>query len=533
MTSLKSLVKHWLHRRFRVLGLVCILSCVGVPSWASDGLLWFDDGRPKAEAKQAVEVLLSASVDGLDPEDYEADALAQAIIHSENEPTLPAGAMDSLDRWLTEAITRYLSDLHFGRIDPREIQANFSLPNPWEIDPNLSLRAAIADHRLPEAIRQAEPKIPLYAALRQALAHYRALARDPVAAAAWASDLPRFPGRKLEPGQEYLGSAVLARRLVFLGDFPGNTTTGKRYQGKLVDGIKSFQLRHGLEPDGVIGKGTLAALRVSPAERVRQIELALERLRWTPLLLAPRMIVINVPEFILRAYENLDGRFALKATMKVVVGKAMKTQTPLFNEEMRFIEFSPYWNIPPSIAKQEVIPRLRREPSYFQQQDFEFVNNNGQVIAGLSEANLRAVLHGSLRIRQRPGPMNPLGDIKFIFPNNDNIYLHHTPTPSLFSRERRDFSHGCIRVQEPVELAQFVLLDEPEWTEERIREAMAQGKSETISLFKPLPVVIAYLTAIARKDGQVYFFPDIYDHDRLLDEALRQRSLILKILLQK
>ena len=235
------------------------------------------------------------------------------------------------------------------------------------------------------------------------------------------------------------------------------------------------------------------------------------------------MVVVNVPEFVLRAYEVHDQKVDIKLTMKVIVGKAMDTRTPLFDEEMRFIEFSPYWNVPPSIARHETVPKLRRDPGYFQREGFEFVTGSGQVITTLSESALQAVLKGSWRIRQRPGPKNALGDIKFVFPNHDNIYLHHTPAPQLFGRDRRDFSHGCIRVEAPVALAQFVLHDEPEWTEARIREAMEQGVSTTVKLKQPLAVLIAYSTVIV-KGGRVFFYPDLYGHDRLLDAALRGRS---------
>lgn len=526
------LTKSALHRRFLLLGLVLGLGVAPVYPWAAGDVFWFDKGCPKVEARQAVEILLSAFTDGLDPEDYDAAVLAQAVARAESEPTLPAETLAALNVQLTKAMSHYLSDLQYGRIDPRQINAKFTESPRWESDPETYLQAAVSACRVSEAVRQLEPKIPLYAALRQALAHYRVLARDPAVAAAWEAGLPALTRTKLEPGQDYGSTSVLALRLVLLGDLPAGTMPGKRYQGALVDGVKSFQLRHGLEPDGVIGKGTLAQLQISPVERVRQIELAMERLRWTPLLMAPRMIVINIPEFILRAYENLNGQVDVKAVMKVVVGKAMNRRTPLFNEDMRFIEFSPYWNIPPSIAKEEIIPRLRRNPAYFENQGFEFVNGSNTVIAVLSDVNLQAVQRGKMRIRQRPGPKNPLGDVKFVFPNDESIYLHHTSATSLFLRDRRDFSHGCIRVQDPLALASYVLKNEPEWTEERIRKAMAKGESNTLRLAEPLPVVIAYLTAIARKDGRVYFFPDIYDHDRLLDEALRQRSHVLKIFRQ-
>jgi len=251
--------------------------------------------------------------------------------------------------------------------------------------------------------------------------------------------------------------------------------------------------------------------------------LTLERLRWTPLQSHPRMIVVNVPEFVLRAYEtDQQGNIDMKLRMKVIVGRALDTSTPVFDEDMRFIEFSPYWNVPPSIARGETIPRLKRDPAYFSRQGFEFVKSDGSVSTQLSDANLQAVVNGQARIRQRPGPVNALGDIKFIFPNNTHIFLHHTPAPQLFERSRRDFSHGCIRVEEPVALARFVLENDPAWPRERIEQAMQAGKSQTIRLNEPIPVVLAYGTVIVR-DGQVYFYDDIYGHDATLSKALKNR----------
>jgi len=289
-----------------------------------------------------------------------------------------------------------------------------------------------------------------------------------------------------------------------------------------VKAVMAFQARHGLNADGVIGRNTYAQLNVPPAARIRQIELTLERLRWTPLMLGQRMIVVNVPEFVLRAYDTRNG--GAQISMNVVVGKALDTRTPLFAEDMRFIEFSPYWNIPPSVARAETIPALRRDPGYFTRQGLEFVSPDGKVIPVSSKASLDAVMEGRLRIRQRPGPDNALGDIKFVFPNNDNIYLHHTPAVQLFQRDRRDFSHGCIRVEAPVALARFVLQDQPEWTEERIVAAMKSGKSSTLRLKRTVPVLIAYATAMVRGDGKVYFFNDIYGNDALLDQALKARE---------
>ena len=504
---------------FVLLGFVLGKTCT---AFANDLPAWFVDGRPTADAFEAVQILKMAGADGLNPDDYSADFLARAV-NNASQAAISAADEPALSSVLTQAVEHFISDLHYGRVDPRDVHASFTPPSK-QLDPQAYVREAAASHTLTAVARAAAPKLPLYVSLRQALAKYRQLQDDP----ALQHRIPPLPANKISPGEAYAGTSELAQILMALGDLPTDAEIPTRYEAALVDGVKAFQSRHGLTVDGVIGRGTVEQLNTPMAVRVRQIELTLERLRWTPLLLGDRMIVVNLPEFVLRAYEIHEGRISMKARMNVIIGKALDTRTPIFFEDMRFIEFSPYWNIPPSIAKAETVPNLRRDPAYFNRQGLEFVRGDGRVISALSRASLEEVLLGQLRIRQRPGPRNALGDIKFIFPNDDNIYLHHTPAPQLFKRERRDFSHGCIRVEEPVALARFVLQDQPEWTEERIRDAMENGNSRTIRLQQPLPVVIAYATAIVKSDGRVYFFQDIYGHDKLLDGALRRKSGLIR-----
>jgi L,D-transpeptidase YcbB len=483
---------------------------------AAGDLPWFAGGRPVAQAAEAVAALSSAAGQGLDPRDYGAAQLTLQLARARDGAPLGEAEQAALDQALTAALQRYLADLQLGRVDPRRIHADFDVPRAPPPDTLAYLRAAVAGQRLAQALHEAEPRVPMYASLRKALARYRALGEH----AAWHTPLPRVAGGKLLPGQAYAGTQLLAQRLEALGDLAPGTPPPERFDGALVPALRSFQERHGLTPDGVLGRETLQQLGVAPAARVRQMELTLERLRWTPFLQGPRMIVVNVPEFVLRAYEVQDGKVDVRLTMKVIVGKAMDTRTPLFDEAMRFIEFSPYWNVPTSIARHETVPRLRRDPASFGREGFEFVTPAGEVVRTLSPENLDAVLRTGWRIRQRPGPRNALGGIKFVFPNRDNIYLHHTPAIGLFERDRRDFSHGCIRVEDPLALARFVLRDEPGWTGERIRAAMEKGESSVLPLQQPLPVLIAYSTVIVR-GGRVFFFPDLYGHDRPLDEALR------------
>jgi L,D-transpeptidase YcbB len=490
-----------------------------VASHSAAAPLWMVDGQPTPEAEQAVRLLQSAAVDGLNPQDYQAQDLARLVMAAGQGAPLAADDEAAVSATLTGAMEAYISELHSGRVNPRAVHAAFEIPDK-HLDAAAYLRDAVADHRLVEAVHAARPQLPLYAGLMQALARYRALEAEP----ALQQPLPPLPRNKLEPGQEYPGLPALAQRLVALGDLDPEAAAnaGTRYTGAVVEGVMAFQARHGLSADGIVGRNTHAQLNVPIAARIRQIELTLERLRWTPLLLDKRMIVVNVPEFVLQAYDGRNGEPQI--SMNVVVGKALDTRTPLFAEEMRFIEFSPYWNIPPSIARSEIVPALRRDPAYFTRQGLEFVSPDGTVIPVLTKASLDAVMNGRLRIRQRPGPDNALGDIKFVFPNNENIYLHHTPAVQLFQRERRDFSHGCIRVEAPVALAKFVLQDLPEWTEDRIRAAMKSGRSTTVRLRRTTPVLITYATAIARHDGKVYFFNDIYGNDALLDKALKSRE---------
>jgi murein L,D-transpeptidase YcbB/YkuD len=497
---------------------------------------WLEAGRPGPQAAQAIELLADAASHGLDPLDYGVPALREAWRAARGAGVRAeapaAAAAERLARALDDAIRRYLTDLHDGRVAPAAVNLRHPLPVRPPFDAAAALREALVARDLPAAVRRAAPALAQYERLREALARYRTLVGHP----AWTQPLPALPlqapGRArapaLEPAQPWAGVPMLAARLQALGDLgdtgqPASDPTV--LDDTLVAAVQQFQVRHGLAPDGVVGRATWAALQVAPAARVRQLELALERLRWTPLVDAPRRIVVNVPEFVLRAYEVQDGRVQVRATMKVIVGRALETRTPLIHGEMRTIEFQPFWNVPPSIARKELVPRLRRSggAAYWAREGFEFVGGGGAPYPTLDAARLDAVLAGGMRIRQRPGPRNALGDIKFVFPNRESIYLHHTPATALFERARRDFSHGCIRVEQPVALALFALQGLPGWDEARVRRAMESDPPSTVALAQPVPVLIAYGTALV-KAGRVHFFEDLYGHDRALDEALRRRA---------
>ncbi len=520
LAAIRKLIACWLVCAWLLAGVTGASASSVLPG--TEPSLWFEADRPTVQAQQAVQFLLTAADEGLEPHHYQAPDLHLAVTRAGAGPALTSAEQTQLDNALTQAMQHYLSDLSLGRVNPQQIKANFAAPAGPTTDIAAWLRTAVREQRLSRAVAQLATQAPMAVPLRQALAHYRALADHP----AWQSPLPALPGRKLDAGQAWNGLSLLAQRLQALGDLTAGTPVPERLEGELLAALMRFQERHGLSPDGVLGRRTLQQLNVPPAQRAEQIALTLERLRWTPLRQASRMVVVNVPEFMLRAYEVQNGKINVKLTMKVIVGKALDTRTPLFDEEMRFIEFSPYWNVPPSIARQETVPHLRADPGYLARQGMEFVAAGGQVVTTLAPEHLDAVLSGAWRIRQRPGPKNALGDIKFVFPNNDNIYLHHTPSPGLFERDRRDFSHGCIRVQDPVALANFVLQDDPDWPEERIRAAMSSGQSSTLRLAQPVTVLIAYSTVVV-KAGRVFFYPDLYGHDQLLAKALREHAAAL------
>jgi murein L,D-transpeptidase YcbB/YkuD len=373
------------------------------------------------------------------------------------------------------------------------------------------------------AIAAAEPALPAYERLKGVLARYRDLAGGP-----WPPLPEPSPGTtQIVPGAAYAGAYALRERLVLLGDLSADAppAPSPRYDATLVAAVKRFQARHGLVEDGIVGRETRRALDVPPATRVRQIELALERLRWLPPLRSGPVIAINVPSYRLWAFDAPLAPGAPALAMRVIVGRASAAmQTPIFASAMRSVEFSPYWNVPQSIVRNEILPKLRHDARYLAREDMEIVGNGTSASPPIDEATFARLASGELRIRQRPGPKNALGGIKFVLPNAMSIYLHGTPAQELFRSTRRDFSHGCIRVEDPLALAGFALRDRPEWTPERTREATTTGEPLTVPLPGPIAVLIFYTTAIVDGAGRALFLPDVYGYDARLDRALRART---------
>jgi murein L,D-transpeptidase YcbB/YkuD len=269
-----------------------------------------------------------------------------------------------------------------------------------------------------------------------------------------------------------------------------------------------------------LGPQTVKQLNAPLSTRVEKLRLTLERWRWLPQEFPQPPVVVNIPEFRLRGYDK-DHKIVL--SMNVIVGKAFKHETPVFDEDMKYVVFRPYWNVTPSIQRSEIVPAIQRDREYIAKKNYEVTTQGGQIVTSgtINDEVLQQLRAGKLAVRQKPGPTNALGLVKLIFPNEYNVYLHSTPSQQLFSQVRRDFSHGCIRVEKPDELAEWALQGKPEWTLEKVRNAMQKGQDNSqVNLAKPIPVLILYGTAVAEEDGTIHFFDDLYGHDAALEKAL-------------
>ena len=468
-------------------------------------LLWV--GRQRMDG--LVARLSAAGQDGLDPKSYPAGQLAKLAD--------AAGSTDARSRAIIElyysaAFLEYASDIKVGRLLPHKVDPNFFLQNR-SIDQLAALQKLASTQDIDAFFDAWQPQAPDYAALKMALSDYMALA----ATGGW----PSVPlGDSLKPGTTDSRVPALRARL-FLTD--GATQQSPEapdlYDQGLVNAAKWFQKRHGLTDDGVIGKATVAALNVPVEERISEIVVAMERWRWMPEDLGRDHLLVNIAGFDLD--HVTDGQ--LVDRMAVVVGKPY-SRTPVFSDRVRYLEFNPYWNVPPDIAINEELPKLKTNPAARAAAGFEAVQ--GDKVYQLTDIDWSQYGPGNFpfQLRQRPGPTNALGRVKFMFPNQFNVYLHDTPSRGAFSAESRAFSHGCVRLSRPLDLAQEVLSGTPGWDRRRIDGVIAGGDRTTVNLAQPLPIHITYLTAWV-DDGTPNFRSDIYEQDAKLLGALDGRAL--------
>ena len=459
------------------------------------------DGRRRAE--QLIEVLSRAKVEGLDPGDYAFGALTQRL-----ETEDPRGLAER-DLLITHELLHYAGDLRSGRAAARRANPELFV-HAGKIDRQAVLDGARRARDLAGYLDRLAPANPIYRGLRRQLAAYRTIARR----GGWPA-LPR--GRDLEFGMEERRVAVLRERLSITGDLDAEGDGSEVFGDRLIGAVERFQRRHSLEVDGVVGPATRRALNLPVAQRIAQILLNMERWRWMPDELGRRYILVNLAGFDLKVVS--EGWSVLE--MRVVVGRPYR-KTPIFSSRMSYLVFNPTWTVPSSIAGADLLPILRRDPDYLARNRFRVLDGRGA--RDLDPATIDWSRVSAERfpytLRQDPGLDNALGIVKFMMPNGFSVYLHDTPQQQLFARRTRTFSSGCIRLEKPMELAAYLLKDDPAWTPLRIDDVIYSGETTEVPLSRPIPIHMTYSTAWVDPDGTLHFGADPYERDRLLHRAL-------------
>jgi L,D-transpeptidase YcbB len=474
--------------------------------------LWVGVRPVPGRTKQLIASLCDAEREGLRPADYRLPELRRTLerLRPSLEKQRPE-AFAVVDLELTRRFLDYGADLLAGRLDPKAVSSEWYIrERRSNIDGTLRGAAQVQDFN--SMMAPLRPDLPEYADLVKALAVYREILRQ----GGWPAISGHTPLRLGSRGKRV---AVLRRRLRITGDLVGWAGRKPVYNRAVAKAVASFQARHGLPSNGIVGLPTLAALNVPVQVRIRQIQLNLERYRWLPTEFGPRYIYVNIPDYKLSAYNA--GKPVL--TMRVVVGDEYESATPVFADLMTYLVFRPYWLVPQRIFVREILPRVRKQRSYLARHDYEVVAAKREsVVLNPRRINWRRVDLRKIRLRQKPGNTNHLGLVKFMFPNQFAIYLHDTPTRNLFTGRKRTLSHGCVWVEKPMELADYVLAGQEGWNELKVRQAMVTTQSaaaaasvdgNTVTLARPVPVYLVYLTAFVR-DGVVNFRRDPYGKDR-------------------
>ncbi len=479
-------------------------------------LAWIQNGRVRPQGLAVIELLKNANAKGLEPEDYDGPRWQNRLLKLGQGPSPEDFA--SFDTGLTISTMRYIRAVHCGRVNPKEFKFQLDMGGqPLPLAEFIEAHVVNASDPVAE-IEKLEPPFARYRELRALLPVYEGYAKQQ-------GDGPKLPviTKTVHPGQPYSGVARLGRFLQGIGDIPADTQLDPHatiYAGTLVDGVKHYQDRHGETPTGNLDARTINELNTPPAVRIRQIKLTLERWRWIPHSFSQPPVVVNLPEYRVRAM-NSDGSVAFYKN--VIIGKAYGHKSPVFEKEIQYVVFRPYWDVPPSIQRNEIVPHIQKDPNYIAKNNFEVVTSRGEVVTDnqVSAEVLEGIKSLHLMVRQKPGPTNSLGLVKIIFPNPENVYLHGTDAPGLFSEDIRDLSHGCIRVEKPADLVAWVLRNNPGWNLERVSATMNGEKNNLrINLVTRIPVLIVYGTAAVNEEHQIRFFDDIYGYDAELEKAL-------------
>jgi murein L,D-transpeptidase YcbB/YkuD len=478
---------------------------------------WIEDGKPSNRAAEIISVLEDAESHGLDPADYFVDRINQYI----NDRS--TADLVRLDILLSMGMMRYVADQREGRKQPREIDPKlFDSASDVEVNWTVLRRAAFEASDMKAFLQQQAPPFLQYRELQKKLSEYRAIET----AGGWPTIVA---GDTLKPAMNDPRIISVRQRLVVTGELAEGNMDNMLFDVELEEAVKRFQKRHNLDPDGVIGKQTLATMNVPVEERIEQIIINMERYRWLNRDIKGPRVAVNIAGF--KALAGEQGRLDL--AMPVIVGKRHH-ETPVFSNTIKHVVFNPYWTLPPSIARNETLPKLKKDPEYLQKNNMRIFLGWGEGSKELDPASIdwSKVTKSEMnkyRIRQDPGPGNALGTLKIIFPNKYNVYLHDTPTHGLFKQEKRAFSHGCIRMARPVEMASFVLGgEEMGWGVDRIKEIINRRQRQVAVLEKPLPVHILYRTTyVDVESGTLHFYEDIYGRDKILANALfGNRSVI-------
>jgi L,D-transpeptidase YcbB len=448
---------------------------------------------------------------GLQPTDFHLVLIEKYASRIQSMIPMPAEDIMKLEILLTDAFMLLGSQLHYGKVDPEKEGAD------WQIDRKESelrldekLENALARNDLGNTLNQLAPNYRSYWILKNELSFLNSLNQK-----SW----PQLKSAKaIKPGDTNPILPKIRERLITLR-YELSDTTSPIFDEELVSQLKKFQDDRGLNPDGEIGKGTLDMLNTNPEQLINQLKVNMERFRWLPVKLTDKHIIVNIANFRLDLIEGGDTLFS----MRTIVGNEYR-KTPVFNERMTYIVFSPTWTVPPTILKMDVIPELLKGSGYLKQKNMRLLRLNGKEI-DYSEIDWSKISKNRFPylVQQRPGSDNALGRVKFMFPNKYNIYIHDTPTKGYFARDDRALSSGCIRVQNPSGLAELLLSDLPEWTPEKIEAAMESGTQQTVQLKTTIDVALRYLTAWGDGHGRIQFRKDIYDRDEAVLKALNEK----------
>ncbi len=478
-------------------------------------LLWIQSGRVRQQGLAVIEILQNADAKGLDPEDYDGSRWQARLLKLGQTPS--EQDLVSFDTALTVSTMRYIRAVHCGRVSPKEFKFQLDMGGQ---------QLPLADFIKTQVVNASDPAAEIQKLEPPFLGYRKLLALLPVyeryANQVEGEKLPTVT-KTVRPGQPYAGVVRLGRFLQTIGDIPAAVQLDPNatiYDGALVEGVKHYQDRHGESPTGNLDPRTINELNTPPQVRIRQIKLTLERWRWIPHSFPQPPVVVNLPEYRVRAM-NPDGTVAFYKN--VIIGKAYGHKSPIFEKEIQYVVFRPYWDVTPSIQRNEIVPHIQKDPNYIGKHNFEVVTPQGEVITDnqVSPEVLEGIKTLHLMVRQKPGETNSLGLVKIIFPNPENVYLHGTDAPELFSQDVRDFSHGCIRVEKPADLVAWVLRNNPGWDLERVKAAMNGEKNNLqVNLVTRIPVLIVYGSATVNEENQIRFFDDIYGYDAELDKAL-------------